>query len=498
MHTGAMVLPARNESSPRITIPFVAAALLAALLACASSARAWFEAIGADEPRIEAGIQKIRELKLKRPVPIFHKTRAQVAQILLSEMKEDKNQEEQDDARVAAGTMLGRYHRRSDVKSQSVKLYLSQIDAFYDQRKKEMVILDGARQISEARGFRLVSYGDWRDNMILAHELTHALEDQNFETGSRISKIADDGDAVLAFKSLIEGDATLAGFAYVRGGMDDSLADFITAHLTDLPQVSAARAKNIPDALSVPFLFQYAEGTAFVREAYRRGGWDSVDAAFRNPPESTAQIIDPTLYFDHLTHPIRISVAGYEKQLAGWNKVLEDTYGELALRLIMQTSFGRDSSEVEVARRWAGDRMVVLTHDADESVIWIIAFNDEQGASLFADFYREVLDRVDEPKTLQGALDENSGPIPHDLEQNGNKVLVIAGPAATQFASLAPAVWQASKISDPNPPSAPPETDEDRGSAASRAYEYVKELANQWLLFGAAKPHDPLKYDTPQ
>jgi len=490
------VLPARDESSPRSTIPFLAVALLAFFVTCASNARAWFETIGVDEPRVEAGIQKIRELKLKKPVPIFHKTRTQVAQILLSEMKDDKNQEEQDDARVAAGTMLGRYHRETDVKAQSVKLYLSQIDAFYDQRKKEMVILEGARQISEELGFRRVSYGDWRDNMILAHELTHALEDQNFETGARISKIADDGDAVLAFKSLIEGDATLAGFAYVRGGMDESLADFITAHLTDLPQVSAAKAKNVPDALSIPFLFQYAEGTAFVREAYRRGGWDSVDAAFRNPPESTAQIIDPTLYFDHLTHPIRISVAGYEKQLAGWNRILEDTYGELALRLIMQTSFGRDSSEVEVARRWTGDRMVVLARGKEETVIWMVTFSDEQGASLFADFYRKVLDRVDGPKTLQGVLDENNGPTPHDLAQVGNKVLIVAGPGATQFASLAPAVWQASKISDPNPPPSPLETDEDQESTVWRAYDYVKEFINQWFLFGAAKPHDPLKYDT--
>jgi hypothetical protein len=498
MHSGVMILPVRNESSSHQWVPFIVATLLAAIIGYASSARAWFEAVGADEARIEAGIQKIRELKLKKPVPIFHKTRAQVAQILLTEMKDDKNRQEQSDARIAAGTMLGRYHRETDVKAQSVKLYLSQIDAFYDERRKEMVILEGARQISAALGFRLVSYGDWRDNMILAHELTHALEDQNFETGARLSKIADNSDALLAFKSLIEGDGTLAGFAYVRGGMDESLADFITAHLTDLPQVSAAKEKNVPDALSVPFLFQYAEGTAFVREAYRRGGWDSVDAAFRNPPESTAQIIDPTLYFDHLTRPLHISVDGYQKQLAGWNKVLEDTYGELALRLIMQMSFGRDSAQVEVARRWAGDRMVVLSRGNQQTVIWIVAFNDEQGASLFADFYRQVLDRVDGAQNLQGVLDENNGPTPHDLEQNGKNVLVVAGPGAVGFASLAPAVWQAAKISDPNPPASPPlESDEDQGSSVRRAYDYMKDLANQWLLPGA-NSRDPLKYNSTQ
>ena len=123
--------------------------MLTALFTCAFSAGAWFEAVAVDQNRVETGIQRIRELKLKSPVPIFHRTRAQAAQIMLSEIQEDKQQQEQTDARIAAGTMLGRYHRETDVKAQSVKLYLSQVAAFYDHRKKEMVILEGPRQTAE-------------------------------------------------------------------------------------------------------------------------------------------------------------------------------------------------------------------------------------------------------------------------------------------------------------------------------------------------------------
>jgi len=474
-------------------------AIVLALLASAFgfSARAfgdgWFKPVVADEQKVEAGIQRIRQLKLKKPVPILHKTRAQAAQILLAEIKDDKNQGEQDDAHVAAGRMLGRYHRSADIKAQSVKLYLGQVEAFYDNRRKDMIILEGPRQVAQRAGFRLVGYGDWRDDMILAHELTHAMQDQNFDMGARLRRMLDNSDAVLAFKSLIEGDATLAGFAYVRGGMDESLADFITAHLTDLPQVSAAKDKNVPDALSVPFLFQYAEGTAFAREAYRRGGWDSVDAAFRNPPESSAQIIDPELYFDHPTHPVRIKIGGYEKGLAGWNKVLEDTYGELALRLILMTSFGRDASQVEVAHRWAGDRMVVLSRGKEQTVIWMVAFNDEQGASLFANFYHQTLDRVNGAQDAQGGADENSAPTPHDLEQSGNKVLVMAGPGAQQFSALAPAIWQASTVSDLNSAPAASAGDDDQEGTVSRAINALRELVRGWL--GLDTHPDPLKYN---
>jgi hypothetical protein len=142
--------------------------------------------------------------------------------------------------------------------------------------------------------------------------------------------------------------------------------------------------------------------------------------------------------------------------------------------------------------------MVVLSRGNQQTVIWMVAFNDEQGASLFADFYRQVLDRVDGAQNLQGVLDQNNGPTPHDLEQNGKNVLVVAGPGAAGFASLAPAVWQAAKISDPNPPASPlSATDEDQGSSVRRAYDYMKDLANQWLLPGA-NPRDPLKYNSAQ
>ena len=488
------MLSARNESGFRSSAFLIASAILIALLTCASSVGAWFENVASDENQVETGIQRIRQLKFKKPVPILHKTRAQVAQILMREVANENGQQQESDARVAAGTMLGRYHHATDVKAQSVKLYLSQIDAFYDFRRKEMVILEGPRQIAERLGFRFVGYGDWRDDMVLAHELTHALQDQNFQAGSRITRISDNSDAVLAFKSLIEGDAVLAGFAYVRGGMDESLADFITAHLSDLPQVSAAQSKNMPDALSIPFLFQYAEGTAFVREAYRRGGWDSVDAAFRNPPESSQQIIDPSLYFDHPTRPVRIQIGGYQKKLAGWKKILEDTYGELALRMIMQMSFGREASQVEVARRWTGDKMVVLRRGTEETVIWMIAFDNEQGASLFADFYSQVLDTVDGTQNPPGTPDALNHPTPHEIDQVGNKVLVVAGPGASKFSTLAPSIWQASKVIDPNssPPPAP-SADDDQTNAISNGIDHLKDMLRDWFLYGVGRG-DPLRY----
>ena len=114
----------------------------------------WFETVVVDANRVEAGIQRIRQLKLKRPVPIFHKTRAQVAQMHVEpKLAEDKTAAGTGcAARIAAGALLGRYHRSTDVKAESVKLYLSQVEAFYDTAQRQMVILEGSRQASEQAG----------------------------------------------------------------------------------------------------------------------------------------------------------------------------------------------------------------------------------------------------------------------------------------------------------------------------------------------------------
>jgi len=135
--------------------------------------------------------------------------------------------------------------------------------------------------------------------------------------------------------------------------------------------------------------------------------------------------------------------------------------------------------------------MVVLNRGKQQTVIWIVAFTDEQGASLFADFYRKVLDNAD---AAQSGGDEDSGPIAHDLQAMGNKVLVIAGPGASQFQALAPAVWQASQVSDLNPP--PPsavDSDDDQGNSVTRAVEYIRGFIGDWLGYG--KSPDPLKYN---
>jgi hypothetical protein len=391
---------------------------------------------------VEQGIQKIRQLSFKSHVPLVLKTPDEVEQMVIADLHRDYTDEELD-ADGKAGAMLGLFPPGIDLKAESVKLLKSQIAGFYDPHAKQMVLVEGAASVP--LGDRMLEFMVQRDlvnDMLLAHELTHALQDQNFALQDNLDKLKNNSDKEIALKSVAEGDATIAGFAYVAGRMDNSIADTIDSSMKDLPQTFAAQSKDTPEGLGYPLIFQYSQGVHFVREAYRRGGWKAVDALYSKPPQSSQQLIDPTLYFDRPTPPVEVQLAGYQSVLPQWTDADADTFGELSVELILQIGYGKDAPDVEVAKQWAGDRMTVLRRGADVAVVWMLVFRDGNSAQRFVESYRALLSRT-------------RASTPHHLESRNHAVLVLAGNIVDQASTLAPAVWKASTIGEVKPPAGP-------------------------------------------
>ena len=237
---------------------------------------------------IESGIQDLRQLRFKHPVPLVVKTPDEAQAMMEADLMRDYT-DNRLEADAVAGALTGLFPAGLDLKAASLKLLKSQVAGFYDPHGKEMVLVEGGDDLgiwNSAAQFMIQR--DVVGEMLLAHELTHALQDQNFDLESSLDKVKDDDDRTLALKSVAEGDATISGFAYAVGRMDDSTADALANNLKQLPQALEAQAPNTPEGLSVPLLFQYSDGVRFVAEAYRRGGWPAVDALYRKPPESSS------------------------------------------------------------------------------------------------------------------------------------------------------------------------------------------------------------------
>ncbi len=418
----------------RLWWPICAVAALIFLRGCAYSLVNGDHVNSQQATKIEAGIQDFRQLRFKQAVPLVVKSPDQAEAMMEADLMRDytDNQLEVD---AVAGALTGLYPARLDLKSASLKLLKSQVAGFYDPHGKEMVLVKGGADLgiwNSAAQFMIQR--DVVGEMLLAHELTHALQDQNFDLESSLDSVKDNDDRALALKSVAEGDATIAGFAYAVGRMDDSTADTLANNLKSLPQALRAEAPDTPEGLSAPLLFQYSDGVRFVAEAYRRGGWSAVDALYRNPPQSSHQILHPALYFDSPAPPARIELAGYDGIMSGWKKADDDTYGELLLRVILERNLGKQSSEVALASRWSADRMIILQQRRDVNVIWMLVFSDEQTASHFTVVYQTLLDRL---------LGDST---PHRIDTRSNAVLVVIGEGANYFDTLAPAIWNTSTI----------------------------------------------------
>ena len=436
MATAVRISRYRRTHSARRFGWLISAVALALLLAgCAYTLVSGGHVNQKQSEKIEAGIQDLRQLRFKKPVPLVLKSKDEAGAMIEADLMRDYT-----DNRLRvdgiAGAVTGLYPSGIDLKAQTLDLMKSQVAGFYDPRGKQMVLVEGGADLgfwNDAAEFMVQR--DVGGEILLAHELTHALQDQNFDLESSLDKVKDDDDRSLALKSVAEGDATLAGFAYAAGGMDDSTANMLVANLKDLPKLLAAQAPNTPIGVSAPLLFQYSEGSSFVAEAYRRGGWPAVDALYRNPPVSSHQILHPAQYFDSPPPETRITLTGYEKIMAGWKKVDEDTFGELLLRVILERNLGKQSLEIGIASRWIADRMIVQQEGRHVNVIWMLAFSDAQSASHFAVVYTTLLDRL---------LGDASA---HRIDYRANLVLVVIGEGANYFDDLAPAIWKASSIS---------------------------------------------------
>jgi hypothetical protein len=425
-----------NGTSPCAMLYRAARTLLICLVAISGCAYTIVHDGAVNQTRasqVEQGIARFRQLTFTKPVPLVVKSREQVQQMLLTELKREHTDEELD-LGGETGAMTGVYPPGMNLKSSSLNLMHSQIAAFYDPHAKQMVLVEGAINVSlwnSASSF--MAQRDITGEMILAHELTHALQDQHFHLEHMMDAVKDNDDRDLALKALAEGDATLSGFGYVNGKLDNATINTILLRLADLPKTLAAESGNVPLGLTAPLVFQYYDGARFVAYGYRRGGWSAVDAIYHDPPQTTLQVMHPELYFDHTFRPATVKLDGYQPFLKDWSKADDDTYGALLLQVILRRNLGDDAPEVALADQWTGDRIIVLRKNKALTILWLIGFSDDAGAGKFAKAYNRILGGITVAQ-------------PFRIATKGNEVLIAIGAGSRAFDQFAPAVWNSSGI----------------------------------------------------
>ena len=236
---------------------------------------------------------------------------------------------------------LGLVHGNVNLATSENDLDQSDVVGLYVDDKKTVFV----------RGTALTPYV----RVTLAHELTHALQDQYFDLQKLDSGVKDgDGDALTA---LIEGDAVRDQNLYQQS-LSPADQQLYQDEQNKLDSDSGQTA-NVPEILSDMAQFPYAFGPTFVDSLAAREGTAAIDRAFRDPPVAEAQIVDPTRY------PIGWTPARVATPALGAGQRRLDTpssFGQVSLFEVLGSRLGYDQAWSAV-QGWQGDNSVPYKDD---------------------------------------------------------------------------------------------------------------------------------------
>jgi hypothetical protein len=277
------------------------------------------------------------------------------------------------------------------------------IAGFYDSSTKTMNLVDWV--------------GLEAQRPIMAHELTHALQDQNFDliawqkrgmpaprsTPMRVD--AAEAQESSGRRAVIEGQAMVVYVDFLLKPLGRSLADSPSA--MDLVKNrlmgtydDSLVIHNAPLLFKDSFVFPYREGLMFELELLKAGGVNlAFPGAFTRPPLDTHQVLEPKAYLQgERVPPVIIPDLG---------AVLGDRYepydtgsmGQLDVR-VMSQQFGTENDMFTITPAWKGGSYIAVKRTAvrnenvttaDIALLYVSRWKNAEAAERFAEVYRKSL-----------------------------------------------------------------------------------------------------------
>jgi hypothetical protein len=287
---------------------------------------------------------------------------------------------------------------------------------------KEFLVKANGKQIAAYYDFetKTISMLNWipldKQKPILAHELTHALQDQNYnlKTWMKLEEQApavaggnqdDDGVATVR-RAVVEGQAQVVYLDYVLAPFGRSVQNTPgLIYQMEEPAVQAVADSellhNAPMIVRELGTFPYKSGLIFEGELLQKGGKAMAFAgAFAHPPRTTHEILEPKAYLDHEASPV-VVLPDFGSIMGAKYAVYDSgTVGELDLRALFE-QYGERKAADELAAGWRGGRYVAYRKtDAasskapavgDLALVYVSRWKSAQAAGRFAKIYANAV-----------------------------------------------------------------------------------------------------------
>jgi len=236
---------------------------------------------------IAKDLTAISGLELRHPVPCDYISKARINEFLQKRVQEAAKPEE---IRAEELTLkkFGLVPPEFDLARNTVDLLTEQAAAFYDYDKKKLFITESTPSETQ--------------EPVLAHELSHALADQNFNLAKFIRQGRKSDDGASARMAVMEGQATWLMSEYLARKMGQTLKDSpeLVAMMSSMSENAGGQYpvfESAPLYERATLIFPYSKGMLFQNAVYQRDGQAAFAEVFRKPPTSTQQILHPDKYF---------------------------------------------------------------------------------------------------------------------------------------------------------------------------------------------------------
>jgi hypothetical protein len=296
-------------------------------------------------------------LPIKHEVKRRLASRDEVVSYLKKNMAEDKDVQRLRRTELVL-KKFGLLPKEFDLQSFLVSLLEEQVAGYYDAKTKTVNLLDWV--IPDLQ------------KPVLAHELTHALQDQSFGLDKWLKKGSDDLDTKKDLKpeDITKDEYSEARQAVVEGQAMVVLVDYMLApmHRTvaNSPEVvdtlNADMAAGTPDSkvyqnapvfMKEALTFPYRYGVEFEAELVREQGKDKAfSATFENPPQTSREIMEPQTYISG-EHLAPLPLPDFKHIFKNYERFDIGAIGEFDVAVLTEQYAGEDVAK-RIYPNWRG------------------------------------------------------------------------------------------------------------------------------------------------
>lgn len=350
---------------------------------------------------------KDSDLSIRHEVKRRMTTRDEVEHYILSKMKDDKDAQRLESSEIVL-KKFGLLDRDFHLKPFIVSLLTEQIAGYYDSKSKTVNMLDWIAPDEQ--------------KPVLAHELTHALQDQHvdLEKWSDQSKqsipknVTEDNDhlgtdeADTAREAVAEGQAMVVFLDWGLAPKGQSLAKLpdIAAQLDDLDgdDGDSPVMKRAPLLLKESLLFPYREGLNFEQVVLKdQGAKGAFAGALDRPPGTSYEIMHPRSW-ERQEHPTLLTMPDIHPLIdAEYAPYDIGVMGALDVRILAQLFAGK-AGAAELTPQWDGGMYYAAQSRAARTpeeksstksvaLLYLSQWKSEEAAANFAAVYADNLKR---------------------------------------------------------------------------------------------------------